>query len=120
MSKKARLKRIKRQREQNRRNTVSSGPEPAPAGSTFLTITPGTRAPTIRFDSLVTNSTNLVVGHGHTPLDIRGSVVHTPGTGVTRMEVRNLSIGGVPGCVTCERMREEARRRSTNPEIFDN
>lgn len=115
MGKKARLK---RQKELRRRNAASSEEAPSPAGSTFLEFTPGTRPLKVRFESLVTTSTNLVVGQDHAPLDIRGSIVHTPQPGPGSAQVRNLVIGGVDDCPRCQRMLEDARRRSTNPELF--
>lgn len=118
MGKRARLKRLKRQKELDRRTAASDEAGTSPTGSTFLTFTPGTRPPKIRFDSLVTTSTNLVVGHDHTPLDIRGSIVQTPQAGPGSGHVRNLVIGGVDDCPRCQRMLEDARRRSRNPEIF--
>jgi hypothetical protein len=119
MGKRARLKRLKEQKERSRQSAGNGNEDASPAGSTFIKLGPGTPLLKIRFDSAETTSTDAVVGQPGHPVDLRGHLVHAPEPGPGNAEVRNLVIGGGhPDCPTCQKMLENARRRSPNPEIF--
>jgi hypothetical protein len=60
--------------------------------------------PPMSFESIVTTSTNFIVGAGQ-KIEMSGKVTHIPKPESSRSEIRNMMIGnGVDDCPACQRM----------------
>lgn len=79
---------------------------PAPSDqSTFMALEFGANIPPMSFESIVTTSTNFVVGAGQ-DIEMSGKVTHIPEPGPSRAEVQNITFGrGVDDCPACQLIR---------------